>query len=118
MLTVKERFEELCAGKTIVRKTEDVVFKYRFTEKRMERYLGGSWEYVDSSVCLFDESEDKYWSIEPEYPLNIIEAYQEYKDGKIVSNDFGQRKYGHHLNECPFNCIQVEEIDASWKVVE
>ena len=118
MLTVKERFEALCAEKTIVRNSVTFVCKYRLTEKRMERNLGGSWEYITMSEWLLDESEDKLWSIEPEYPLNIIQAYQEYKKGNTVSNDVRERKYGYGLTKCSFDCIQVEEIDANWRVIE
>ena len=85
----------------------------------MEKNLGGGWKYTTMSEWLFDESEDNLWSIEPEYPLNIIEAYQEYKKGKRISNDSDPSTVYDNASDLKNPGIMdmlENEIDANWKV--
>jgi hypothetical protein len=131
MLTVRERFEALCAGKTIAWDYLDNGIKKRMQIKQTDKgplqinkgeiNKDAEWRNLDDPTReYFLNWEGGGWYVySNEYPLNIIEAYQEYKKGKTISNDRDPSTVYDNLSYSDnpyFMCMDCEDIDANWRV--
>ena len=107
------REEELrIDGEDIVYKMIDKVIKYHRLGEGEDIY------WLKSIGCrVLDYPENVHQYIPKRYPLNIIQAYEQYKKGKTISNEY-YPFIRYNKNDTTLEAMGFEEIDANWRVDE
>ena len=112
-----EVFQRLVREEELRIDGEDII--YKMIDKVIKYHSLGEGEdicWLESIGCsVLDYPENVHQYIPKRYSLSVVQAYQEYKKGKTISND--RDPFTHYgKNDTNLFHMEIEEIEANWRV--